>query len=109
MRCENIDSVKHMVFRSVVIEQVFSVCFFVAIYVVIFDSALLGELFYHQFMEEQPTHHEKRRNIHQQLEDKPDEFSQDSDSDQSMVYNFDPAPTSPFASFYVDIVGRSDE
>lgn len=68
---------------------------------VIFDSSLLGELFYHQFMEPSPNRKEKRRNIHQQLEENPDEISQDSDSDQSMVYNIDPAPTSPFASFYV--------
>lgn len=68
---------------------------------VIFDSSLLGELFYHQFMDPSPNRKEKRRNIHQQLEENPDEISQDSDSDQSMVYNIDPAPTSPFASFYV--------
>lgn len=103
MRCESTGFAKPTDSPIDAIALESSVCFLVvSSHPVIFDSSLLGELFYHQFMEPSPNRKEKRRNIHQQLEENPDEISQDSDSDQSMVYNIDPAPTSPFASFYVD-------
>lgn len=71
--------------------------------VVTFDSTLLGKLFYAKLLKldlEEPKKEKVKKNIHQQLEEKPDEFSDDSDgrgersvssvdSDQSVVYKND--------------------
>lgn len=68
-----------------------------------FDSTLLGKLFYAKLLKldlEEPKKEKVKKNIHQQLEEKPDEFSDDSDgrraipvssvdSDQSVVYKND--------------------
>jgi hypothetical protein len=70
---------------------------------VTFDSTLLGKLFYAKLLKldlEEPKKEKAKKNIHQQLEEKPDEFSDDSDgmcafcifpvdSDQSVVYKND--------------------
>lgn len=47
-----------------------------------FDSTLLGKLFYSKLMKtdvEEANPAKLRKNIHQQLEEKPGEFSDDSD------------------------------
>ena len=68
-----------------------------------FDSTLLGKLFYAKLLKldlDEPKKEKVKKNIHQQLEEKPDEFSDDSDgrraspvssvdSDQSVVYKND--------------------
>ena len=68
-----------------------------------FDSTLLGKLFYARLLKldlDEPKKEKAKKNIHQQLEEKPDEMSDDSDgttarsvfpvdSDQSVVYKND--------------------
>lgn len=68
-----------------------------------YDSTLLAKLLYSRLMrttEDEVAKETKKRNIHQQLEEKPDELSDDSDgsyyntissleSDQSVVYKND--------------------
>ena len=49
-----------------------------------FDSTLLGKLFYSKLMKldaEEAKNEKPRKNIHQQLEEKPDEFSDDLDGE----------------------------
>ena len=75
-------------------------------WVVTYDSTLLEQLFYNRLMKSEDSElpEIKKKNIHQQLEEKPEELSDDSsDSDQSVVYKNDMMPTAnrlPFVCFH---------